>query len=515
MTIFEAKVGQPEFDQFKNAIAVALAELQNAMTEERRLVEERIAVLREEVRTTSPIAEITAREAAAKAVESQTNVKRIEDLFTSALGEVNALKTNALKERADITALVTDATSHRDEITKIQIQATQLIADVTQKKDELDKAALLLEKQAAKVTAYLKESEELPECLAETKELLAEIKKNSDNVQLLLNNAVKKKTEIDSIHKAIHGEDISSSDGKITHVPGIRDELDSSYTELTANIERLAARADESLAEIRTQYEKLSQVKIEEFETLLTTSTGRFEAVDKELKGLLPGAMAAGLSAAYEEKKNDEIMALTGFNITFRNAITGLVGISAIPLLIDIYLVTWKAMDLVVVIKDTPHLLLAIMPLYFPILWLAYSANKKANLSKRLIEEYTHKSVLGKTFSGLSNQIDSLQHQGDVKEELRTKLLFNVLQVSAENPGKLITNYSKSDHPLMDALENSVKLADSVTTLAKIPGFSALANKLAAKADDILQEKTKKVQDGLSTQDVLESASKETTTTKA
>ncbi|WP_169801855.1 hypothetical protein, partial [Herbaspirillum chlorophenolicum] len=214
---------------------------------------------------------------------------------------------------------------------------------------------------------------------------------------------------------------------------------------------------------------------------------------------------------AYEEKKNDEITALTSFNVTFRRAILGLVCISSIPLLIDIYLVAWKAVDLVKVIKDTPNLLLAIMPLYFPILWLAYSSNKKANLSKRLIEEYTHKSVLGKTFSGLSNQIETLQHQGDVKEELRTKLLFNVLQVSAENPGKLITNYSKSDHPLMDALENSVKLADSVSALAKIPGFSALASKLATKADDILQENTRKVQEGLSAQEVLESTPKEAT----
>lgn len=511
MGLFDAKVDQQEFDQFKNEIEATLVGLQKAVAEDKRLAEEQIVGLREEVRTTSPVAESTAREAAAKAVESQSNVKKIEDLFTSALEEIGTLKTRALKEQADITALLTGATTHRDEIAKLQAQATQLIAEVTQKKNELDQAAVLLEEQATEFTAYLKESEKLPECLAETKDLLTEIKNNSDSAQLLLNNAVKKKTEIDAIHKAIHGEDISSTDGNVSHVPGLKDELESSYTELSENIGKLGGRVEDAFAEVRAQYEELSQAKIEEFETLLTTSTGRFEAVDKELKGLLPGAMAAGLSAAYEEKKNDEITALTSFNTTFRWAILGLVCISSIPLLIDIYLVAWKAVDLVKVIKDTPNLLLAIMPLYFPILWLAYSSNKKANLSKRLIEEYTHKSVLGKTFSGLSNQIETLQHQGDVKEELRTKLLFNVLQVSAENPGKLITNYSKSDHPLMDALENSVKLADSVSALAKIPGFSALANKLAAKADGILQENTKKVQEGLSAQEELEGTPKEAT----
>ena len=78
--------------------------------------------------------------------------------------------------------------------------------------------------------------------------------------------------------------------------------------------------------------------------------------------------------------------------------------------------------------------------------------------------------------------------------------------MSAENPGKLITNYNKSDHPLMDALENSAKLADSVSALAKIPGFSSLANKLAQKADNVIRENSKKVETGLDVQETLEAS---------
>lgn len=204
------------------------------------------------------------------------------------------------------------------------------------------------------------------------------------------------------------------------------------------------------------------------------------------------------------KKKNDEIKSLESFDTSFRLAIAGMVIISSIPASIDIYLLVARNMDLVKILKDTPTIILAILPLYFPVLWLAYSSNKKSNLSKRLIEEYTQKSVLGKTFSGLSNQIETLQNKGNVKEELRTKLLFNILQVSAENPGKLITNYNKSDHPLMDALENSAKLADSVNALSKIPGFSAIANKLSRKTDDLLKENAKKVEDGLQTQEVMD-----------
>jgi hypothetical protein len=146
---------------------------------------------------------------------------------------------------------------------------------------------------------------------------------------------------------------------------------------------------------------------------------------------------------------------------------------------------------------------------------MAYTANKRINLSKRLIEEYTHKAVLGKTFSGLSNQIDLLPQQSEVKEELRTQLLFNILQVSAENPGKLISNYNKSDHPLMDALENSAKLSDAVDSLSRIPGFASLAKKLGEKTDELLETQRKKVEAGLSAQVTLSAKDGESNKSKS
>lgn len=205
-----------------------------------------------------------------------------------------------------------------------------------------------------------------------------------------------------------------------------------------------------------------------------------------------------------KKKKADEIVSLKEFEVGFNKAILAMVAVSLIPFGVDVYLLGWKGADLVQVIKDMPSLVIAILPLYFPVLWLAYSSNKKLNLSKRLIEEYTHKAVLGKTFSGLSNQIETLPQRSAVKEELRTRLLFNVLQVSAENPGKLITNYNKSDHPLMEALENSAKLSDSVEALSKLPGFSAIARKLSEKSDELLRSQSEKIENGLAAQVSLE-----------
>jgi len=143
-----------------------------------------------------------------------------------------------------------------------------------------------------------------------------------------------------------------------------------------------------------------------------------------------------------------------------------------------------------------PRLVLSILPLYIPVLWIAYSANRKMNLSKRLSEEYSHKEVLSKTFEGLSTQINSITDE-KVSYDLRNKLLYNILEVSSENPGKLISDYNKSDHPLMDALDKSVKLATAFERLERIPGFSKLAKVMDKKSKILLEDENDKANKGL------------------
>ncbi len=159
--------------------------------------------------------------------------------------------------------------------------------------------------------------------------------------------------------------------------------------------------------------------------------------------------------------------------------------------------------DLVEVLSDTPKLIVSILPLYLPVLWIAYSASKKQNLSKRLIEEYTHKGVLSKTFEGLSNQINELDDE--VSEELRVKLLFNLLQVNSENPGKLISDYNTTDHPLMDALDKSSKLGIAIDKLNNIPGFGKLVKNLEKKQERVLRNEEKRVSDVLQKEEKLDS----------
>ncbi|WP_170964616.1 hypothetical protein, partial [Vibrio sp. F13] len=82
---------------------------------------------------------------------------------------------------------------------------------------------------------------------------------------------------------------------------------------------------------------------------------------------------------------------------------------------------------------------------------------------------------------GLSTQISKIG-EDESSGELRTRLLFNLLQVNSENPGKLISDYNNSDHPIIDAIDKSSKLADAINKLDNVPLVGNLLKHLNAKA---------------------------------
>ena len=486
MGLLDKSVSKKDFDSFKSDML------------------SQVSVLRDEIAHKASDSEDDARVAAENAQGIETRIKEIEVSVETNLeeleGYINGARTefsNMKEERESL------AEKNQEIATKIESIDT-IVTDVFETKESIDNATSDVYENVEKLNTALSESESLPSQVDEIKQLLEDTKELNVNMEDLQSHSMKRKSEIDNLYKDIYGYDITNNEEETEHIDGIKDQLEKTYENLTGQSDEIKEVIQESIDSITTKHkESLDQDKTS-IETFIEESEKHIQTVKDQLTSLLPGAMAEGLSAAYDKKKEDEIKTQEKLEFSFRVSIALLVLISLIPFCVDLYLLIWTQADLVQVIKDTPSLLVAIFPIYFPILWLAYSSNKKMNLSKRLIEEYTHKAVLGKTFDGLSNQIESLPQESIVRDELRTRLLFNLLQVSSENPGKLITDYDKSDHPLMEALENSSKLSDSVKALLKVPGFSAMANKLAEKSDKILEKEEKKIEGGLDAQEVFE-----------
>lgn len=485
MGLFDKGVDPNVYEKFKSSVEGKLGELESKVT---------------------ATANESAEEAQRAVEELRLRKQEIDSLaieMRSALDVIKAAKSEVEQKAQEVAVaqdeFILDASSLKSKSSSAQEIYDQLQLANRSTQEAVSSVQLDLEK----TTNFLTQAEAIPATLEALSNQAKDINEQSENIKAILTQSLKRKSEIDEVYKSILGHEIKDADGNSERIDGLYDELRKSFDEFSERIDDLNYKADEVISAVEAEQLESRELQKKNFEQLIAESKAEFSGVSKELKSLMPGALAAGLSAAYEEKKDEEARFLSSHERSFRYAVGGLVAISLIPFAVDVYLLSTGS-TLATVLKDTPRLIISILPLYFPVLWLAYSANKRLNLSKRLIEEYTHKSVLGKTFSGLSNQIDSLPHESAVKEELRTRLLFNVLQVSAENPGKLITDYNKTDHPLMDVLEKSARLSESVDALSKIPGLSALTKRLASKRDALLREQQVKIEDGLSVGDKIE-----------
>ena len=269
-------------------------------------------------------------------------------------------------------------------------------------------------------------------------------------------DAVKRRNDISSLHREVLGyTETDEETGKETYIEGLKDELEASYDDVKAKLKNTDA-----------ELVKLKNTKEEQYKAFINDWKSQYESTKKDIERLLPGALTAGLSSAYATKKRVERQESSDYAKTFRNAIIGLVLISSIPIVCSILLMVFKNLTLDEIMSKLPTMSLALLPLYAPVLWVAYSADKKLKLSKRLIEEYTHKEVVSKTYYGLSNQLVNVKEK-DKSNELRDKLLYNLITVNSENPGKLITDYENSNNPIMDFLSNSAKFAKNLDKVSR------------------------------------------------
>jgi len=381
-----------------------------------------------------------------------------------------------------------------NDLTELQNDIIAIGEEAVENKGRID----TLLQQVEIIEQLIEKHEELEASLNSLTETFESSEEVSNKINAVHTNILKRKNEIDEAYYEVFGyTDENEETGEESRVEGLKDKLESSYDDIEKEFELVKKDIADHRKQTAIDYKYFVKQTQEKVTATLASWEQQYSSLNLEVERLLPNALTAGLSFAYSEKKENEERSGQSHLRQFADAIQGLVGISLIPFAVSLYLL-FMGKGLEQVIMDMPRLVLAILPLYIPVLWLAYSFNKKANLSKRLVEEYTHKEVLSKTFEGLSRQINGIEDT-DVSSELRLKLLYNILEVSSENPGKLISDYNKSDHPLMDALDKSAQLSNAVENLAKIPGLSKVIRILEKKSDKVLADASEKIESTLDT----------------
>lgn len=429
----------------------------------------------------------TALSAARSAAQHNSKIKKIKDEVIESGKEISGLKNELTKYLDSLDRASTKAQDITVEAATVMSEVNGVVESVYEKNRGLDSSL-------EQINSLLFENDNLGSEIERIKELIDTSESSSTKVQNLLKSVASVHSKVLEIRDEVFGYEVEDEDDpeKSIKISGLKDKLEESYTSLESNLNDFQNKQTTLSEETEIEYNKILENSQEKLDLFIKGCKETFDDTHKEIRKLLPEALTAGLSAAYDKKIEAEESSLDKYQVSFNKAILSLVLISLVPFAIDIYLLIGLGKDLVSVISDTPKLLISILPLYFPVLWIAYSSNKKLNLSKRLIEEYTHKGVLSKTYEGLSNQIEEIG-EDSISNDLKIKLLYNLLYVNSENPGKLISDYNTTDHPLMDALDKSVKYADAVEKLRKIPGFTAMANKLEKEGKEKIKQADDKV----------------------
>lgn len=466
------------FDGNKSEQIMYLDDERKKLWERITQLEQFIKALEKEIKTRTPESEKEAKEHARKAAGFKN---RAEDRLIDATELVNKLQ-----EQLAISIDINNQISNLDEsvsesINEVEASKTKLSnieKEYIEKADRLDGYLLSLDEVFNK---YPK----LENTLTELDEYVLKIEENQKKSSITLNSINARKTEIDDLHREIFGYKDVNEAGEEIFVEGIKVQLERTYEELTEGI--LASQ--EKVNTLNNDY-------VAKYNEFVNSYKNKYEEIVTEISGLLPNALTAGLSSAFSKKKEDEVESSKQLQKRFSQGIYLLIGISILPVIVSLaFLFDEKKLEEVVMLL--PRIVLAIVPMYIPALWITYSASKKLNLSKRLIEEYAHKEVLSRTYEGLSKQISHIK-DNDQSEELRVRLLTNFLQASSENPGKLISNYETSDHPVMEALEQSYKFQIAIDKLADIPGLGKISAILERSAKNKIDPKAEKIKQALS-----------------
>ncbi|SDS48043.1 hypothetical protein SAMN05192545_1476 [Maribacter dokdonensis] len=432
------------------------------LEEERQKLWERLLELEKRVAEKPSDLEREAKQASKKAAEyrnrTEDRLKQAEEIYSK------------------ITSIETEIQEKLVEIKSKHLNSVEL-------NNELLENSTSLSELVARISEVLKEHPDIEQEIEQLDTLINKIEENSSKANITYKGILTKKTELDEFHREILGYEDEDEDGEIIIVEGLKKELETSYNNLAVSAEKLEEDLESLKNSSKVQYDHFIKNNQDDLDKIKSHSKNEYDKINKQIESLLPNALTAGLSSAFVTKKGEEEELYKEYKTSFNNGILYISLSALLPIGISIFYLLSGA-TLTDTIERAPKIMLAFLPLYIPLIWTTISANKKVNLSKRLIEEYSHKQVLSMTIEGLSKQIENIE-DADMSEELRIKLLNSFLNVTNENPGKLILNYQKSDNPILNFFDRDKKKDNTIVDTLK------------ERTKGIIEKATDEIEDGI------------------
>ena len=193
--------------------------------------------------------------------------------------------------------------------------------------------------------------------------------------------------------------------------------------EAVATAKRLAERAD------------VVDKRIAEYESQLLTLKDRSEKQLALITELLPGATAAGLAHAFDDRRKTFLGPVILWQGIFVTSVLAIVYLTILALLHSFTSGVAPSYD------ELFRMWLARLPVMIALVWLALHSSREAALAKRLEEDYGYKAAVAACFEGFKNQVSAVG--GSVSpESALARLLKNTLQTIAEPPGRIYDKHA-------------------------------------------------------------------------
>lgn len=305
-------------------------------------------------------------------------------------------------------------------------------------------------------TEFLIGMDEEPSLQKKLQELEATIDKQYTKInefyQTLITNEDSIKFKVDTAEKLVTDSSIE--------IKTVLNELDKELKELDDFHKKIFGKLNEQ-GEIDNGLKFEINERKDALDLMKVKQQSQYDALKKQIEGLIPGATSVGLATAYHDLSISFDKPIKKNTNLFFCSIATIILIS-ILLTIDRVELTTLTLEFIELnnLKDVGRFLLQRLPIVLPAIWLAIFASKRRSEAERLKQEYAHKEALAKSYQSFKFQIEELD--SDNKEPLLEKLLYVAIDTISTNASSTLDKKHGDNAPLIGIFDKTIDKLPSI-----------------------------------------------------
>jgi hypothetical protein len=264
----------------------------------------------------------------------------------------------------------------------------------------------------------------------------------------------KKYSEFESYYTRLF-EESAGEESLIKQIDDAKEEIDGNVIEIIQTNKKIVG----IVSELKDAHEKVFGVLDADgmpaggLKEEYTNNSIKYKALNDKVEALLPGATSAALASSYNEMKISFDGPIRNSTRLFYGSISLLVLVSfilSVKVTISPYSFEFIAPSNWLAVMQS---LVSKLPIYGPLVWLAYYASKRRSEYQRLQQEYSHKEALATSFESYKKQILEL---GEKDNPLLAHLLQKAVDAVAYNASESLDKKHGDKMPLQEVVEKAV-----------------------------------------------------------